>query len=79
MRNQTEGKKVELFLIFFHTPCFFDNLKENMSILVLSFYILWLLIVSFLMIFILISIESEQVYFFYQLKIIIFYEICCSY
>gem|GEM_PF-5643325 len=31
------------------------------------------------MIFILISIESEQVYYFYQLKIIFFYEICCSY
>ena len=72
MRKQTEGKKVELFLIFFRTPYFFDNMKENVSILVLSFYILWLLIVCFLMIFILISIESEQVYYFYQLKIIIF-------
>ncbi len=78
MRKQTEGKKVELFLIFFSHTLFFYNMKENMSILVLSFYILWLLIVCFLMIFILISVESEQVYYFYQLKIIIFYESCCS-
>ena len=66
-------------MIFFSHTLFFYNMKENMSILVLSFYILWLLIVSFLMSFIFISIESEQVYYFYQLKIIIFYESCCSY